>query len=197
MPRTVEKWAASVPDAFQFTFKVSRAITHNKGLAFNPDDIHRFLQIVNFVGAKKGCLLIQFPGKLSVAQAGQLEDLLKVILQADAADEWKIALEFRNTSWYHDNVYDLLHQHNMSLVLHDMPSSAPPLKEMKQAFVYIRLHGPEKGYRGSYSNEFLFPFSKQIRTYKEEGKPVYVYFNNTLGDAVNNLITLNQFLKST
>ncbi len=31
---TVCKWAESVPDNFQFTFKLSKAITHAKGLEF-------------------------------------------------------------------------------------------------------------------------------------------------------------------
>ena len=72
MRRTVEKWNESVPDNFQFTFKLSRSITHNKALLFNTEDIKTFLQVVSSVNNKKGCLLVQFPGKLTISEISQL-----------------------------------------------------------------------------------------------------------------------------
>jgi len=82
----------------------------------------------------------------------------------------------------------------MSVVLHDMPSSAPIITGGISDFVYVRFHGTDKGYRGSYSDEVLLTYAQFIKTWKNEGKDVYVYFNNTLGNAVNNLITLNGFI---
>lgn len=193
MPQTVEKWAASVPDDFQFTFKLPGAITHNYGLAFNPEDVNQFMQVVAACVYKKGCLLVQFPGMLTVTHAGQLEKLLTAIRQNDPEEQWKIACEFRHPSWYDNNTYDLLRSHPMGIVLHDMPSS-PPLKDDAAGFVYVRFHGPERGYQGSYPDDFLDAYAKRIKAWQDEGKMVYVYFNNTVGDAVNNLITLNRFM---
>ncbi len=192
MAQTVEKWAASVPDNFKFTFKLPAAITHNHGLAFIPEDVNRFMQVVAACIRKKGCLLVQFPGTLTVACSGQLEKLLTLIRQNDQEKQWKIACEFRHSSWYHTEIYKLLRLHDISMVLHDMPS-APPLRVEGSAFVYIRFHGPERGYQGSYTNDFLDAYAKRIKIWIDEGKEVYAYFNNTLGDAVNNLITLNRY----
>ena len=194
MLRTVEKWAAAVPDGFQFTFKLPAAITHNKELTFNPGDVHHFLQVVAPIGDKKGCLLVQFPGKLNVGYSGQLENLLRAIRQSDPEGQWKIAIEFRNVSWYNNEIYHLLDLYQMSLVLHDMPLSTTSLNHGAAAFVYVRFHGPEKGYRGSYSDDFLYSYAQHIKAWRDEQKEVYVYFNNTLGDAANNLITLNRFI---
>jgi uncharacterized protein YecE (DUF72 family) len=49
---------------------------------------------------------------------------------------------------------------------------------------------------GRNSGHFLC-FKKQsgIHEWLEEGKTVYVYFNNTMGDAIQNLITLNTFVQ--
>jgi uncharacterized protein YecE (DUF72 family) len=194
--RTVEKWAANVPSDFRFTFKCWNRITHNKELQFNPEDIDDFLEVITHIGNKKGCLLVQFPGKLTLAYRGQLEKLVSVIRQRNRRDEWKVAFEFRNSSWYQDDVFDLLHVNNMSLVLHDLPPSAPVINDVKAPFVYIRFHGTEKGYRGSYPDDFLFEYAERINAWKEHGKEVYVYFNNTLGDAAKNLITLNRFVEN-
>jgi len=191
---TIERWAASVPKNFQFTFKCPGGITHIKELIFVPEDVTNFFQVINAVGKNKGCLLVQFPGKLNIEYTKPLEKLLKIIRQTDPKNQWKVAIEFRNVSWYHQDIYDLLQANSMSMVLHDMPSSAPLLTGGKSDFVYVRFHGTDKGYRGSYSDEVLLTYAQFIKTWKNEGKDVYVYFNNTLGNAVNNLITLNGFI---
>jgi uncharacterized protein YecE (DUF72 family) len=59
--KTLSKWCTEVPGDFKFTFKLWQGITHNKGLAFNPDDVFKFIEVINVVGSKKGCLLVQFP----------------------------------------------------------------------------------------------------------------------------------------
>ena len=194
MPRTVEKWAGNVPDDFQFTFKCPGTITHNKELRFNRDDIFDFIRVIDHVGNKKGCLLMQFPGKLNITYAGEFENVLNAVRMADPGKKWRVAWEFRNSSWYHPDIYDLLHRNDMTLVLHDMPASATPLTYVAPVFIYLRFHGPEKGYRGNYTDDFLFKYAQQIKAWKKEKKDVYLYFNNTLGNAVNNLITLNRLI---
>ena len=195
MARTVEKWAASVPSKFQFTFKCWSAITHNKGLAFNPEDVQKIFQLIAGVGNKKGCLLVQFPGSLQSNCFQQLKLLLQTIRENDPDEEWKVAVEFRNESWYEKNTYNLLDEQHMALVLHDLPKSAPPLNRITSSFIYLRFHGPEKGYRGSYSEVFLNSYAQLIKGWMLSGKVVYVYFNNTLGAAVHNLQTLNSLIK--
>lgn len=49
-------------------------------------------------------------------------------------------------------------------------------------------------YKGGYTDEQLAQHAKQIRVWLKEGKEVYVYFNNTIGDALKNLATLNEML---
>jgi uncharacterized protein YecE (DUF72 family) len=196
MSSTVEKWAASVPDNFKFTFKLWRQITHNKELFFNPDEIEFFMRTIAYAGEKKGCLLIQFPPSITIVSTGQLEKLLTGVKQADPAHEWKVVVEFRNRSWYEDEVYDLLTQYHAGVVLHDMPSSAITLLETAVDYVYLRFHGPNGGYRGSYTDDFLYEYAQYIKEWNNDGKAVYVYFNNTMGDAVKNLMTLNKYIDS-
>lgn len=193
---TVDRWAESVPDNFQFTFKLSKAITHVKGLDFNAEDIDHFMHTIANIGNKKGCLLVQLPPALKIEKCNQLQNLLKHIKVADANHTWKVALEFRNQSWYHEEVYDLLNQYKVSIVIHDLPASATPLTTLTAGFRYLRFHGPGGRYRGSYTDDFLYQYAQYVKVWTNEGKTVYFYFNNTMGDAVKNLQTLNGFLQS-
>ncbi len=193
-PATVAKWATSVPEHFRFTFKLWKGITHSKGLNFNKQDVDAFFNCINAVNEKKGCLLVQFPPSLGREYTVPLKNLLSCIQESDPAQEWKVAVEFRNKSFYQEDVYDLLDIYKATMVIQDIPKSATPLADQKSDFLYLRFHGPSGNYRESYSEDFLKEYAALVNEWREEGKSVYVYFNNTMGDAFNNLQTLNNFV---
>lgn len=192
---TVTKWAASVPENFKFTFKLWKGVTHNRGLNFNTEDVAAFFKSINSVKEKKGCLLIQFPPGLGREYSVQLYNLLSCIKETDTTQDWKIAVEFRNNTWYHEHVYKLLNFYKAAIVIQDIPKSATPLLNHKTDFMYIRFHGPKGNYRESYSEDFIKEYATYLNERIEEGKTVYVYFNNTMGDAFDNLKNLNGLLQ--
>src|SRR5690348_13158831 len=110
LPRssTLVNWRESVPDDFRFTFKVSKTITHVKGLQFAIKDVDDFIKTVGHIGDKKGCLLVQFPPSLTIDKLDQLQKLLEALGEATQNHPWRIAVEFRNSSWYEREVYQLL-----------------------------------------------------------------------------------------
>lgn len=189
---TVEKWRHSVPPYFSFTFKVPKAITHAKDLAFSVEDVESFAESVGGVGTKKGCLLVQLPPKVNRELESELEGLLEC-LSGDAKG-WNIAVEFRHTSWYGKEVYRMLQRYGAGMVEQDLPKSTTPPVEVSEKFRYLRFHGPGGRYRGGYEDNFLKGHANRITQWLKEGKEVYVYFNNTMGDAVKNLQTLNSLV---
>jgi uncharacterized protein YecE (DUF72 family) len=198
LPRhsTVANWAAAVPENFRFTFKVSKTITHVKGLEFATKDVYDFIATVENIGDKKGCLLAQFPPSLTIDKINQLQNLLEALGEATHNKDWNIAIEFRNASWYEREVYELLEEFSTTMVIHDIPKSATPFNKVKSDFVYLRFHGPEPRYRGDYSDEILKKYATHIKGWLTEKKTVYAYFNNTVGAAVKNLQTLNEYVNS-
>ncbi len=196
LPRksTIANWAASVPDDFAFTFKIWKEITHRPALEFDPGKIGLFMEAISAAGTKKGCLLVQFPGKIGIDDYNQIEKILYFISKSDTAKEWKVQVELRNTSLYVSEIYELLKEYNAGIVIHDLAKSATPLNAFEGESLYLRFHGPEAGYRGSYSEKFLQNYSLLIQDWHRKRKPVYGYFNNTLGAAINNLATLKQFI---
>lgn len=193
---TLKRWAESVPEDFTFTFKLFRDITHSKDLQFTASHVFEFIQTIAAVGHKKGCLLIQFPPSLKHEHAHQLGSLLRTIQVADPESLWKVAVEFRSKGWYNQDVFDLLEDFGATLVLQDMPASATPMIQASSDVFYLRFHGPTGSYRGSYTDAFLSEYSGYITEWLSEGKRVFVYFNNTAGDAFRNCITLGDMVRS-
>jgi uncharacterized protein YecE (DUF72 family) len=195
MARTVRNWAENVPEDFRFTFKLWRDITHVKELAFRNEDVDHFIQTISEVGHKKGCLLVQFPPSLTIRSSAMLYRLLAAIEAADAERGWRIALEFRNDSWYADEITALINDFQASVVLHDKLPAANSLTESETPFIYLRFHGYNGDYKGSYEDDFLSEYAQYIKEWMRNGKQVFVYFNNTRGEAVYNLISLMNFVR--
>jgi uncharacterized protein YecE (DUF72 family) len=190
--RTVERWMMEVPSFFKFTFKAPETVTHAPQLAFDANALKSFMEMVNVATSKKGCLLFQFPGQLDASYNGQLKKLLK----ATHRSTWKKVFEFRHPTWYTNDTDKLLHDFNTVRVIHDFNSSKLPALQYTDADTYyLRLHGPEKGYRGSYKQDFLQSQAEKIRSWLSNNKTVYAYFNNTLGHAAQNAMFLNECMR--
>ena len=71
-----------------------------------------------------------------------------------------------------------------------MPKSKNEIINKAAGFVYIRFHGVNGDYKGSYTSDQLGSGSQKIQHWLNEGKDVYVYFNNTIGDAFQNALYL-------
>lgn len=192
---TILKWAESVPQDFKFTFKVPKSITHASELKFQEKDVINFLHEVAHVGPKKGCLLLQFPPSLTSEYLKPLKELLQIFVGDPKISSWKLVVEFRHPSWEQSDTYPMLRDYNAAMVMHDMKPSIIQETPLTSDFVYLRLHGPEPRYRGSYSEEFLKNLAQSIGEWIEEGKTVYAYFNNTVGEAYNNAQLLDEFVK--
>jgi uncharacterized protein YecE (DUF72 family) len=193
-PNTIERWTNETPENFRFTFKVWKEITHNKLLEFREADVYSFMEVVAATGTKKGCLLLQLPPSCGIEWKNQLVKLISAIKKFDLAEQWKLAVEFRNTSWYDEDVFRLIEGFNACTVIHDMKKSATPQMESELKFKYVRFHGPTGNYRGTYPEDFLSEYATYINEWLNDGCEVFVYFNNTMGDAFNNLRQLDKMV---
>jgi uncharacterized protein YecE (DUF72 family) len=191
MLSTYRRWALDVPGDFQFSLKLSREITHARNLEGDSASLVKFMQATAGTGNKKGCLLIQFPGAISLDYFDKVELILQEIELCDESwHQWRKAVEFRNPSWYIGETYELLNQYHAVAVLHDFRKAKLSEISGKEDFVYMRFHGPRGDYRDSYDNCFLQSKAMQIKEWLDEGKDVYAYFNNTIGNAFDNAISL-------
>lgn len=130
-------WASQVPDEFLFVLKASRRITHQKRLKNAGDELDYLLRTSAVLGDKLGPLLFQLP-PYSKKDVPALRDFLAALPEGREA-----AFEFRNASWYDEEVYDALREGGASLVVSDQKTDDPPLVPTAP-FGYLRLR--DEGY---------------------------------------------------
>jgi uncharacterized protein YecE (DUF72 family) len=110
--KTYERWAASTPEAFRFSIKMPRTITHFARLNNCDAMLDRFLDEVTGLGDRLGVLLVQLPPKLAFDEpaAGRFfADLQARIVTP-------VALEPRNASWFSPDLEGWLAQHRIARI---------------------------------------------------------------------------------
>jgi uncharacterized protein YecE (DUF72 family) len=187
---TFARWAERAPRDFLFAVKASRYLTHLKKLKEPESPLERFFERADHLGRHLGPVLYQLPPgwKLDVPR---LEHFLQVLPR-----QVRHAIEFREASWYSDDVLELLRAQDVALCLHDMRGSAT--ERMRVAsFVYVRFHGPSGQYAGGYSRERLCGWASWLGAQLAEGVDVYAYFNNDAGGhAPRDALTLRGLLET-
>ena len=166
MPKVavLENWARTVPESFKFAIKASRRISHMSRLrvetaADSVDFLYRNLQAL---GAKRGPVLFQLPPFLKKDLA-RLADFLAILPPGHGA-----AFEFRNDTWFADDVYDALKRAGAALCLSEREDNAPPPLVETASWGYVRLR------LESYSEQDLEQWAKQLCA--TGWRETYVYF---------------------
>jgi len=182
-------WRDSSPDGFVYAVKVSRFITHIKKLRDVEEALQRFLDRAKLLDKKLGPLLYQLPPGMH-----RNDTVLEAFLSILPKDLSHV-FEFRHESWLDKGVFDLLRKYNAGFCIYDMPDFTTPL-EATADFIYVRFHGSAWLYGGSYSDEELSRWAKDISKLARSKKAVYIYFNNDAeAFAVQNAMTLERMLK--
>jgi uncharacterized protein YecE (DUF72 family) len=113
------------------------------------------------------------------------DDRLAAALEALPAG--RHCFEFREPSWFTDEVYELLSKHEVALVIGDRPEVAEfQTHEMTADWTFVRFHYGSRGRNGNYSERELEEWAQRIDAWRRD-VDVYVYFNNDWeGYAVRN-----------
>jgi uncharacterized protein YecE (DUF72 family) len=120
----LENWLASVPEGFRFSFKAPQRITHFARLRDSQPLVESFLNALAPVRAGHlGPLLFQLPPNL---QANR--DLLACFLELSPFRHAhvQLAFEFRHTSWFTDEIFDLMREHNTALCVAESDDLSTP-----------------------------------------------------------------------
>jgi uncharacterized protein YecE (DUF72 family) len=164
-------WRETTPSGFIFSVKASRYITHMKKLKDPQESLAIFLERVDILTNKLGPILFQMPPHWRI----NLERLT-TFLEA-LPKNYRYAFEFRDTSWFNDEIYIALSNHGAAFCIYDFSGLLSP-KEVTADFVYIRLHGPEGPYQGQYHTNVLSGWTETFSSWSDQGKEIFCYFDN-------------------
>jgi len=166
MPKTavLETWANATPEHFRFAIKASRRITHDARLKADAaaGSVEYLYKNLAALGAKRGPVLFQLPPFLK-KDLPRLSEFLSLLPQGHNA-----AFEFRNDSWFSDDVYDALKQAGASLCLSEREDDSPPPLVETAPFGYVRLR------LENYSDDDLRQWSDRLAA--SQWRDVHVYF---------------------
>src|SRR3954469_23916230 len=152
-PAVLQTWSGATPEHFRFAIKASRRITHEARL--KPEDaassVEYLYRNLAALGPKRGPVLFQLPPNLK-KDLPRLEAFL-AMLPADH----RAAFEFREESWFDDDVYAALRGAGASLVLSEREDNAPPPLVETAGWGYLRLR------LENYSEDDLRRWAEHIR----------------------------------
>ena len=154
MPRTavLEDWAGIAPEDFRFSVKAPRRITHMARIKAesSAEPLGYLYTALAALGDKRGPVLFQLPPNLK-KDGARLVDFLALLPAGHRA-----AFEFRNDTWFDDDVYAALRSSQAALVLSEREDNAPPPLVETAPWGYVRLRLEE------YSEQDLEQWAKRL-----------------------------------
>lgn len=164
---TAQKWITQTPDHFRFAIKAHQVITHIKRLKSTQDFLPRFVSTIEPLAraGKLGPVLFQLPPNMK-ADPRLLQDFLATIPRAIQA-----AFEFRHESWFADDIFSCLKQHNRALCVAETEERATP-DVVTADFCYYRYRKPE------YTPEERQAMLRRMHEHLAAGRETYAYFKH-------------------
>jgi len=166
-PSTFEKWLDATPPGFLFLPKAHMKITHSLKLKDAEEFTRYFLESLEPLRAagKTGPILFQLPPSFAT-DPERLSNFVRLLPQT-----FKAAFEFRNASWFNEEIYKILRDHNVALCLAENESlETPPV--VTADFVYLRLRKPD------YDESELLSIDRRIQQYLANNYPTYAIFKH-------------------
>lgn len=173
--KTIRKWYDTVPEGFVFSLKGFRYITHLKRLTYDMvllDYLDQFMHAAAYLKEKSGPILWQFPGSFK-ADIAKLEKFCSLL-----SHDFQHVFEFRDTSWFNDEVYAVLEKYRHTLCIVSAPGNIPEVVRATSSTSYIRFHGQNTWYDSNYSNEDLLAWKQRLEMLPVE--KLFIFFNNDI-----------------
>lgn len=161
----LQGWSDATPPQFRLTLKAPKRITHEARLKDCAEAVQRFCTTAETLGPKLGVLLFQLPPFMK-KDLERLDTFLK-----DFPEGVRAAFEFRNASWFDEEVYARLRARNLALCVADSEKLKTPLT-ITADYGYFRLR--DEGY----SPEHIVDWGRAIRERTDGCGDVYVYFKH-------------------
>jgi len=185
------RWVEQTPDHFVFAAKASRYLTHIKKLTNLPEGIERYYERIEpLVEAKKlGPIVWQLAPWFK-------RDDERLASALDALPEGRHCFEFRHPTWFTEDVYSLLRERGVALVIGDRKGLEFQTHEFTTDWTLVRFHYGARGRRGNYSERELRAWAARLSELREHAA-VYAYFNNDWeAFAVRNGLRLRRLLEA-
>src|SRR5262249_8301386 len=135
----LQSWAGQVPTDFRFVLKAPKEITHVRRLSGVGEVVASLLEAAGTLKERLGALLFQLPPHFK-KDAPRLRAFLALLTPGCQA-----AMEFRHPSWFDDEVFGLLRDHQAALCVADAEDDLEVPFVATADWGYLRLRRPDYG----------------------------------------------------
>ena len=168
--QSLKSWYDKAPDGFSFSAKVPRSITHFKKFEETEQMLKDFYQLLKEgLQEKLSCVLFQLPPQFSYSA----ERLEKIFNQVDAS--FNNVIEFRNESWWREDVKAVLKKQDISFCGVSFPKIAFDDAVINTPLCYYRFHGVPRLFYSEYDPAFIEKIFRQIEADKNAKAGVYLF----------------------
>lgn len=186
----LDAWNRTLKPDFHLVVKGTRVVTHLKKLVDCQEPLAAFWDRVKLLRTLR-VILWQLPPSLPK----NVERLKRFLESLPGKNKVRHAVEFRDASWWDDEVADLLAHHRTAFVAISHPS-LPNTVYPTTDFLYVRFHGLGKQlYLYDYSERELREWANRLTPYLP-GRTLYAFFNNDYeAHAPHNALRLRELLQ--
>lgn len=170
---TFGRWRDETPDDFVMALKMSRYLTHLKRLREPEGPVRLFFDHACKLGPKLGPVLLQLPPRMR-ADPERLAEALDTMPRGV-----RVAVEFRDDSWFDDRIRALLEEKGAALCLADSPHRRTPAWRTAD-WGFVRFHEGRATPHPCYGERALGTWSERIASMWPARADVYCYFNNDM-----------------
>jgi uncharacterized protein YecE (DUF72 family) len=182
---TFVSWAAQTPPGFLIAVKMSRYLTHIRRLKEPAEPVARFMDRVTGLGTRLGPVLLQLPPNLHASP-----ELLEAALR-QFPESARLVVEVRHTSWWSDEVRDVLTRRGAAMCWADRNGRAITPLWRTSDFGYLRMHHGRADPPPSYGDQAIESWLDRLFRVFGADDDVFAYFNNDHGAAaVRNALTM-------
>lgn len=190
-PNQVKSWASKGKNLV-WSIKVNRIISHMYKLSEKAIPIFNKFREIFKPMEKQGLIrfyLIQLPSfvKCNDRNLAKIRNFLDQILIRD-----KIAIEFRHSTCFSNNIEKLLSQLDVTMVSIDSPDTGFMLFNTNDT-IYLRLHGRTIWYHHIYSDSEIEEILSAIT--KTNADEVFIYLNNNHGMLPTGIRIISKLIK--
>jgi uncharacterized protein YecE (DUF72 family) len=185
--KSLGKWYDDTPEDFVFTVKANKLFTHYRRMKGILEEQTEFYNTCfEALKDKLRCVLYQFPATVKYS-----EQMLEAIMSMSNTPVLH-AIEFRDPSWWRQDVYSALQAVGIVFVNVSFPG-------MEDVYVpddttnYLRFHGKPILFKSGYGAEGLQPWAAKVKAALPQ--QLIVYFNNTwFGEAITDAKLFREML---
>jgi uncharacterized protein YecE (DUF72 family) len=146
----LQSWVEQVPAEFRFVLKAPQRITHVKRLKDAASEVEYLFRAETALGSNTGAVLFQLPPYFR-KNVATLQNFLSIL-----PTDRMVAFEFRHPSWFDDEIFACLREHNCALCMAEMDESESSNLVATATWGYVRLR------RSEYSRTDLLDWKERI-----------------------------------